>query len=369
MRKAQFMLIFFTALVFSLSAQAFYHNMPESQRRELARAYYMVGMQYETIGEQEKGQEFIDLAFDMYPALNPNLEVESTEPKTEPPQEEQTRRQPVVQPEYQAPPRNVVRYQFTKLIRAFFQEDVQEMLEVMDSTVSLPGIEALLSRQNIRNELTSIFAAAEIDSTPITRVYNLRSMEFSEVEGREGIWRASIQTQPDPAMDLSSFIYTVNRTQNFYFHRVGSEWLLFAIGTLPRVIAAPVQPESIVDETFREFVGNFLAEDFEAALSIFDRRVFLLELGVQVDEEELLETFHGYAEDYDFAGLDTFDIYTNSVITVLAGEDYFQDSAVYALTPEYSQRAQEELPFFSGFSTYYFTFYESEHTWKIFAIF
>ena len=70
MKKFLLFIIIFVLIGGSLFAQ-FYEHFNMSFRRELAEAYYLVGKQYQSIGKKEKGGDFIDMAFNIYPELNP----------------------------------------------------------------------------------------------------------------------------------------------------------------------------------------------------------------------------------------------------------------------------------------------------------
>ena len=49
----------------------FYTTLPREDRRTLAEAYYLVGQQYEQRGENQKAQNFKDMAFNIDPGLDP----------------------------------------------------------------------------------------------------------------------------------------------------------------------------------------------------------------------------------------------------------------------------------------------------------
>ena len=60
-------------LVFAASGlwAQFYTTLPREERRTLAEAYYLVGQQYEQRGDNQKAQNFKDMAFNIDPGLDP----------------------------------------------------------------------------------------------------------------------------------------------------------------------------------------------------------------------------------------------------------------------------------------------------------
>ena len=66
--------IFVVLLLFFITVGAawsqFYTNLSQDQRKELAEAYYLAGQQYKRVNKTEKGNEFISMAYRIYPGLH-----------------------------------------------------------------------------------------------------------------------------------------------------------------------------------------------------------------------------------------------------------------------------------------------------------
>jgi hypothetical protein len=359
--------IFISILFCFLSAFAwsqFYKQLSQEERKELAEAYYMVGEQYKNVGKTEKGDDFIDMAFRIYP----KLKSESIEPGKTPTQRKTT----IVgewQPSYSPVPKgttakNAIMYQFSRFLRGFFTEDKDTMLEVVDSRLFIPGIEQGLPRAEIDARIQYFFLNEGISAVPPSRIVNLQSLDFAPVE--RAIWKAEISVAEQPEIDLRDYLPAQNGRLTFFFRVVGDEWLIFALGSLPEQAGLIVAPEKTIRDTLVACLQAFVDGNAVKASSYFTDPFLNIPFGEEVVRDELIETFKGYFEEYDFSGLMKqrvrFDISESEQITHPGGK-------AYKVELEFVSEEMQEMPFWDSFSGYYVVFDERESAWKIFAIF
>lgn len=363
MKRIVFISILF-CLLSSFAWAQFYEQLSQEERKELAEAYYMVGEQYKKVGKTEKGNDFIAMAFRIYP----KLKTEAIEPGKTP-----ARAKPTVvgewQPTYSPVPagttaKNAIMYQFSRFLRGFFTEDKETMLEIIDSRLFIPGIEQGLPKAEIDARLQYFFLNEEVSTVPPSRIVDLQSLSFDPVE--RAVWKAEISTAQQPKIHLKNYVPTKNGKLTFFFRVVGDQWLIFAVSSLPDGVERIVSPEETIRDTFVACIQSFIDGNAEKASSYFTDPFLNIPFGKEVGRDELLETFKGYFEEYDFSGLMKqrvrFDIAESKQVTHPGGK-------AYKVLLEFVSDDVKEFPFWDSFSGYYVVFDERENAWKIFAIF
>ena len=113
----------------------FYDKLGADERRSLAEAYYLVGRQYAEQGDKAKGSEFQQMAYNIYPQLDPAAVSQKAEPsaaelvlagravRAEAGQEEA------------AAVELLLKSRFLRLVSAFLAEDTPTLLSMMDGSV------------------------------------------------------------------------------------------------------------------------------------------------------------------------------------------------------------------------------------------
>lgn len=69
--KKSVLVLLLTVMVLNTLSAQFYKDFSDEKRKETAEAYYLVGQQYLSVGS-ENGQAYIDMAYSIYPELDPS---------------------------------------------------------------------------------------------------------------------------------------------------------------------------------------------------------------------------------------------------------------------------------------------------------
>ncbi len=221
-----FALLFASTVVF---AADFYKHLSDIERKELADAYYMVGDQYKKVGEVEKGSSFIGMAYLIYPGFDPKM-IGIPLKGFETPEEKPVQQEPAKEKERPVPPENAVRYQFAKLLRGFFNEDVKTILTLVSDPLLIPDVGVSYTKRDLTQVLLALFAAYDLKSVAPTSIYNLSTIRVQEVQ--KDIWALTIDLVDNPSIDLSSESAVWSKTENFFYKKTDKTWLLVSIGSL-----------------------------------------------------------------------------------------------------------------------------------------
>lgn len=350
----------------SLGWAEFYTDLSQESRKELAEAYYMAGEQYKQVGKTKKGQDFIDMAYKIYPGLTPSAigEPQRTQKR---PTSVQTSWKPSYPktPPSVAPDQNLVLYQFSRFLRAFITEDIEVMKKVLDSSVYIDAIDDWVSEKEIEGYLTTIFDAYPIDKMPPSDLIRLETIEISKLS--DYLWKGSVEITDVPEIGLNESINVDSLRQEFFFRPDASSWLIFAAGALPEKSEVVLFPERYIGDAFLSCLDHFLHKRPGKAAGYFTDPFHNVPLGAYVSREELAMTFLGYYEEYDVTALGDVSV----SMEIDAAEDYSHPSGrifkVYVTLK--GDTDEDSIPFWKSFRGYYFVFDEKETAWNIAAVF
>jgi hypothetical protein len=121
----------------------FYERLSDAERQSLAEAYYLAGRQYAEQGLKDKGRDFEQMAYNIWPSLDPA----SIQPEGEPGAAAAISR---VRPAPSEAVEPLLRSLFLRLVSAFLTEDTGGMLELMDGTVYFTKLDRELSQDMMR---------------------------------------------------------------------------------------------------------------------------------------------------------------------------------------------------------------------------
>ncbi len=375
MKKAILSVLIALVAVSVVSGQ-FYEAMDVEERRQLAESYYLVGERYEAVAATEKGEAFRRMAFNIYPMLEPDAialaAVETPESVTvEKPSvpERPPLRQRVVDP------RNAVRFQFSKLLRGFFNEDVDMMLPVLAPKVAVQGYEEGVNKEAVRVELERLFAGIDLEGVPPTGIYNLVTLAFAERNWQqrdyfEEIWEVSVEVDQDPMVDLNPYVIFWEPTQRFYFRQSGGEWRLFSVGMLPDPEYVELTAEDRIQQQFYRAFRAFLDGDERRVAALFSDQVEDLTSGERLTRRALTGVFRDYFASQDFPDVEPSEVLSPNDLYVREAERFgAMGERIYAVIPTFASREQRrQIPFFAVYSVFYVTFDEPSGTWRVFAI-
>ncbi len=359
-------------------------DLAQSERIELAEAYYLVSLQYGKVGEPDKAKAFLETAFAIYPGLDP----EKIEIRDVP-----TAALLILKGETKilAPPERIdanirlIRSKFLRLISSFLAKDTGSFLELFDGSVYLTALDREFSRDEIRTGMDDFFATASLRGLVPSQFYDINSLEITGAPASiPKSWGETYILTIDAKIDFSSAISFWDIRQQFLIHRTEKGWLFFSSGrSLPPSdwkpmraaggISAPPLPEAgpgkEIKEAFLSCLSYFLRKDVSNAAGFFADEVLILRLNVNLSRDELASTFAGYFEAYDFSKLRLEDVLEQKSIIVEESPSFSENKGLtaYLLTVKTRLDLSDTIPFWTRFQEYYFT--QEQGAWKIFAIF
>jgi len=341
----------------------FYEDLTLQERKELAEAYYLVGKQYQQVGKKEKGDDFIRMAFRIYPMLSP--ETIRYQPRSV-----QTAlalagawmpKIAVIPAEVAA--RNAVKFQFSRFLRAFMTQDIEVLGDVLASTVYLPGIDRGISLKEAETVISRYLEENNISEIPPSRLFVLDSISVSPVS--QDIWEASIRLADRPALRIDHYINPGENKQRFYFRLIENNWLLFAAGKIPERFEAYITPEESIKSSLTQMIDAFKNKDAQKTSSFFTDPFQNIPLGTYISRSELKETFVGYFQENEL-DISAFDKIKTEIVYA---DTSLKRGRIYKAYIDFGSNPGAKLPFWRSFTGYYFSFDENTNSWKIFAIF
>ena len=238
------------------------------------------------------------------------------------------------------------------------------MLAAVDKRLYLPGLADGMPKPELDARLQYFFLNEEVDEVPPSTICDLASITVKQTNRH--VWQASVTLTENPSVDILSELPGNNRTLTFFFRLVGQSWLIFAFGELPPQVDRIVSPEETIRDTMVACLQQFADENAEGASTFFTDPFLNTLVDEDVTQDELVATFQGYFEDYDFSSLQNqrvvFDINRSPEMKHPGG-------ATYKVTMEFSGSADSDFPFWETLNGYYLVFDERENAWRIFAIF
>ena len=384
MKKSISLLVLLVFVAASLSAQ-FYTTLPREQRRELAEAYYLVGKQYEQNGQTQKARDFEQMAYNIFPGLDPsNIQLRDL-PSAAALILEGKAKLAAAPLEREEAIKELLKSKFLRLVSAFLSKDTAAMLKLMDGSVYLtdPGIE--LTQAQIESQLDSFFKDTDLFGLAPSHVFELNSLEVAPLSSAAAGWGQTYAIRIRAKMDFSKQVVFWREQQQYLMHQVKGQWLLFSVGQkLPpsgwtpkpvpaarktAAVSLKAGPQKDIERALLACLEAFLAKDVDTASRYFADEVIVIRLDTTLTREEIAATFQGYFEGADFSGVSASDVVDEDSIFVSPSEEFEEEiaGAVYLLTVKTRLDLSGTIPFWTRFQDYYFT--EQGGAWRIFAIF
>jgi hypothetical protein len=272
-------------------------------------------------------------------------------------------------------PRNAVRFQFSKLLRGFFNEDVDMMVPVLAPKVAVRGYEEGVNKEAVHVELERLFATIDLEGVPPTGIYNLATLTFRERNWEERdyfeeIWEVSVEVDRDPMVDLDPYVIFWEPTQRFFFRETGGEWRLFSVGMVPNPEYVELTTEDRIQQQFYRAFRAFLDEDERRVAAFFSDEVEDLTSGKRLTRRALTSVFRDFFTSQDFPDMAPAEVLSPNDLYVRQAERFGDTGEqIYAVIPTFASRAQRrQIPFFAAYSVFYVTYDEPSGTWRVFAI-
>ena len=383
MKKLCWILVSLLFLATNAWAQ-FYQDLSGTERQELAEAYYLVGAQYSTHGDEDKGAAFKQMAFN----IDPHLKAGEIKPRELPSAVAlimQGEARVVTRLAYQKDAvKEMIRSKFIRLVSAVLTEDIEATLILLDGSVYLGKENTAVGQDEIRTVLKSFFSSINLSGLSPSEVYDLNSLNIDALALHEA-WGETYALNIKTRQDLSGYIDFWEDQQQFLIHRTRNRWLLFSVGRqfppshwspeeaptpAPRT-AAPPGPGQDIKKRFLACLDAFLVKDVDQAVRYFAEDIHLARLNTNLSSEEMASTFQGYFENSDFTGITPDDVLETTSIFVEETDKYtdLATKPVYLLTVKTNLDLSDRIPFWTRFQDYFFARSAEDGTWKIFAIF
>jgi len=342
----------------------FYNQLTDDKRRKLAESYYLAGEKYKSLGKTATGEDYIETAFIMYPGLDPERISAAGLPELG--------GEPLDgnwQPRFNPLPEGItaedsVSFYFQKLLRGLFTEDKSAMLTVIDKRLYIQGVNQGIPQPETDANLQYLFLHTDIAHIPPSKIVDMQSTMILPVT--QNIWRVEIKYATDPMVDLGAYLPGSSNTLTLFFRVVGTDWKVFAIGTLPNSATQIISPEETIRDTMVSSIQAFTDQNAVEASRYFTDPFFYIPFGKDVTREELNASFAGYFEDTKFSrsGFPSieFDIAESSDMAHPGGQ-------TYQVLLDFDSEEGKTFPFWESLNGYFLLFDEREGAWKIFAIF
>lgn len=372
-------------LFVSCALWAQYEKYGEQQRQRLGEAYFMAGRQYQTIGETEKGQEFVELAYRIWPSLDPKSIVE---PKALSAAEllNQGRAAYLTAPD-DARQNQLPASFFLRLIGAFLDEDAARVASFLDGSVFLSAFGGAESRAEAQAELEELFRSISLEGYLPSQIYNLDSIAIEPGSAAmEAQWGETYLLRVEAREDFSRQVAFWETRQQYTVRRVGSQWLIIGVGRTPPTTwsplaasapaartpqAAPKAPsaEQSVREAFGGLIASLLAKDGGAAAKRLSSEVRFLRLGQTLSRDEAVAAYMDIVRDEDLSGIAAEDLF-DMAGAFLTRSDRFageKPEPQYLISMQTRMDLSETLSFWASYQDYYLAF--EDGAWKVFAVF
>ncbi len=226
MRCNKHVLVVLLLVTSSLCWAQFYTKFSQQERQEMAEAYYLSGMQYITVGKEDKGNEFIKMAF----AINPELDPEAIQEPERPSQQELLDQARATfadaLPKRQGEVEALLRSIFLRYLGAIISRDIDSVLALFESSVLVQKANRSMATSETRRMFQTLFKEISPLVLPEskTRLYNLDTLQVSISD--DGAYLLEINS----LFDLSQKVPYWEHHQRFHIRRSNDTWLVFAIG-------------------------------------------------------------------------------------------------------------------------------------------
>ncbi len=363
----------------------FYMAYTPAERASLAPAYYLAGQAYSAAGKTAKGAEFMQMARNIDPNLDPSKITETALPSAAELLAQGGAIVIGVPQDEQAAARAIDSF-LLRFVGALVEENPQKAAGFLDGSVYLSKLGTTVTRASAQAQLATLFAAVKLNELAPSSVYKLDTVVV--LPGPQAIsqaWGPTWLLQVQAQQDFSAFLPFWETNQQFFIRQVSGDYYISAIGLqAPPAgwIPAPPPPpgaappaavpagevSQAVTDAFFGFVDALLAKNTNAAATFLASKVQLVRLQQTMTADEMKTSFNGLAASYDFTGVTSADVIDTSSIFVQPSTDYQGQvsGTVELLTVMTKMDLSATIPFWAAWQGYYFS--QDQGNWKIFAI-
>ncbi len=364
----------------------FYKDYSENDRKSLAEAYYLAGAQYQKVGKIDLGKGYEALAFQIYPPLEPSEIMDQSLPSAE---------QLLISgmagrigaPETLEKANQLPRSFFLRYLGAMLDEEVDKVASFFEGSVYIDSLGAEITQEEIWTAFNAFFEQDPFSGVEPSNVYDLDSIVIVDAPAAmQKQWGVTSILRVNARMDFSQSLSVWEENQQYYAHKSGDTWRIFAVGQNPPPLdwkpaaAGPVRVRTVeepaekpaaqeIEEAFIACVSAFLEKSLDSTIQYTADEVKILRMRQSVTRDEIRTTFEGYFESTDFGGMQVDEVIDTDSIFVEPSKDFAGeiDAEVYALNVRAKIDLSDKIPFWTSFQRYYFM--QENDVWKIFAVF
>ena len=362
----------------------FWQAYDDRERQAVGEAYWLAGKQYQAVGKTDKGSEYMALARQIYPQLDPSRISDQALPSAA---ELLARgKATAIGAGATAIPTGAVNSFFLRFVGALLARDPDGVAGFLDGSVYITKIPKEVTREEAAAALRGFFANTPTAGIQPSSVYDLDSIVVARApDAMQAAWGETYTLSVTAKTDYSETVSIWDTKQRFFLHRVSGAWSIFAVGQaappLPWTpqkgaavaVAPPAAPEAdaskAISDVFMRFVTALLGKNTDGALAATSAGIRFLRVRQTITQEELKTSLQGYFENPSFVEVAPADALDLGSIFVEPAESPVEGVAgpVYALNVKARKDLSASLPIWSTYQRYYFVKEGSD--WKIFAIF
>jgi hypothetical protein len=362
----------------------FWKDYNDNERKTVGEAYWLAGKQYQAVGKTDKGGEYMAVARQIYPQLDPAQISDQALPSAAE-LLAQGKASPIGAGAATLPTGAINSF-FLRFVGALTARDATGVTGFLDGSVSITKVPTEVTREEARGALEEFYANNPMEGVEPSAVYDLDSISISRApQAMQAAWGETYTLNVTAKTDYSNLISFWDMKQQFFLHRVSGAWSIFAVGRdapplswAPHEAAAveaappPAAPEAdaskAISEVFMTFMTALLKKDIDGAIGATAANVTFLRVRQTVTQEELRTSLQGYFENPSFTEIAPADALELDSVFVEPVESPVEDVAgpVYVVNVKARQDLSAVIPIWSTYQEYYFA--KDGDNWKIFAI-
>jgi hypothetical protein len=362
----------------------FWKSYSDADRQKVGESYWLAGKQYQAVGKTEKGSEYMTIAKAIYPQLDPAAIQDVTLPSAA---ELLARgRTTTIGAGAGAVPSGALNSFFLRFVSSLADKDAASAAGFLDGSIYLTKTKSEVTRADAETEMAGFFKEAPLSGVEPSSVYDLNTAVIAPASpAMQKAWGETYTYTVTAKTDYSQYVSFWDMKQQFFIHRVGTDWYILGEGQNPppltwspqKAAAVEAQPPAAatdsdsrkaVSEAFEACMSAILKKDADGALSHMSENIRFMRLRQTVSKDELKTSLLGYFDAADFPESPLADVLDLDSVFVQPASSPVEGvtGVVYELNVRSKVDMSSRIPFWSAYQKYYFV--EEGTNWMIFAI-
>jgi hypothetical protein len=385
--------IVFSVLLLPLAAGLlwgqFWKDYTDTDRRTSGEAYWLAGRQYKAIGKSEKGGEYMAVAKQIYPQLDPAAITDLALPSAA--ELLAQGRTAAIGAGASDVPTGALNSFFLRFVGSLLDQDPAGIAGFLDGSLYITRLPAEVTREDAQADMTGFFKDSPVKNLRPSAVYDLDSIVVARApKAMQTAWGETYTLAVNARADFSKYMSFWDMKQQFFIRRVSGNWYLFGYGqTPPPLTWAPRNAHAVaqqapaavqdaaaqeaaassgISDAFAGCMNAILKKDAEGALAFMSQSIHFLRLNQTVTKDELKTTLLGSFETADFKDAAVSDVVDLDSVFVEPAASPVEGITgdVYMLNVKAKADLSAGIPFWSSYQRYYFA--REGGSWLIMAI-